>query len=155
MKRLTRIIGWILKRVLPGKKKVLLRLANNNKDKVILKLKNAYCPPSSPLNLVSLALLNNHRIYYNNKKEKFYEKFWRRILTLVKKIEKKLCYKAFELVKHSSKSYLSQWQCLSRINRLININVNKSVLNNLTQATRVPKPTCFTKNSTRTLHCSL
>ncbi len=58
----------------PGRGKFRLRLANDNEDKVILNLKNVYYLPSSPSNLVSLALLNDHGIYYNNEKERLYEK---------------------------------------------------------------------------------
>lgn len=74
-----------MEKVSPGREKVRLRLANDNEDRVILNLKNVYYLPSSLSNLVSLTLLNNHGIYYNNKKERLYEKSSRKILASAKR----------------------------------------------------------------------
>lgn len=83
--RPTRIGGSTLEEVLPGRGKVCLRLANDNEDGTILNFKNVYYLSSSPSNLVSLALLNDHGIYYNNEKEKFYNESLRRILASAKR----------------------------------------------------------------------
>lgn len=97
MDRPTRIGGITLKEVLPGRGKVRLRLANKNKNGVILNLNNVYYLPSNVLNFVSLVLLNNHRIYYNNKKEKLYEKSSERILALVIRWRKSFVLKLLNL----------------------------------------------------------
>ena len=54
----------------PGRGKVQLRLSLENGLKgAILDLKNVYYLPSSPSNLVSLGLLNDHDIYHKNEDE--------------------------------------------------------------------------------------
>lgn len=54
----------------PGRGKVRLRL---EKEGVTLTLNNVYYLPSSPSNLVSLALLNDNKIYLDNKNETLYD----------------------------------------------------------------------------------
>ena len=105
MERPTRIGGSTSEGVLLGRGKVRLRLANDNKDGVILNLKNIYYLPSNPSNLVSLALLNNHGIYYNNKKERLCEKSSEKILASAKKWRKSFVLKLF--IGCSSKSHPS------------------------------------------------
>ena len=85
MEKSTKIGGSISEGVSLGKGKVQLRLANDNEDGVILNLKKVYYLPSSPSNLVSLALLNDHEIYYKNEKERLYEKSSGRILASAKR----------------------------------------------------------------------
>lgn len=70
IKRLTKNRKLTLEQVLLSRKRVCLCLANNNKDKIILNLKNIYYLSKRLSNLINLILFNNHRIYYNNKKEK-------------------------------------------------------------------------------------
>lgn len=97
IERPTRIGGSTSEGVSPGSGKVCLRLANDNKDRAILNLKNVYYLPSSPSNLVSLALLNNHGIYYNNEKEKLYDKSSRRILASAERWKKSFVLKLLNL----------------------------------------------------------
>lgn len=85
IERLIEIIRSTLKEVLSGKKKVWLHLANNNKDKTILNLKNIYNLLNSLWNLVSPVFSNDHEIYYDNKKKTLYNNFLRRILASAKK----------------------------------------------------------------------
>lgn len=92
-----RIGGSTSEGVSPGRGKVRLRLANENKDGVILNLKNVYYLSSSPSNLVSLILLNDHGIYYNNEKEKLYEKSSGRILASAKRWRKSFVLKLLNL----------------------------------------------------------
>lgn len=95
--RPTRIGGSTSERVLPGRGKVRLRPANDNEDGAILNLKNVYYLPSSLSNLVSLALLNDHGIYYNNEKEKLYNKSLRRILASAERWRKSFVLKLLNL----------------------------------------------------------
>ena len=95
--RPTRIGGSTSEGVSPGRGKVCLHLANNNEDRVILNLKNVYYLPNSPSNLVSLALLNDHGIYYNNEKEKLYDKSSRKILASAKRWRKSFVLKLLNL----------------------------------------------------------
>lgn len=60
--------------VLPGKGKIQLRLRlDDNSEGLILNLHNMYYFPNSLCNLVSLGLLNNSGIYYDNKHKSFYQ----------------------------------------------------------------------------------
>lgn len=71
------------KGVSPGQGKVCLQIAiskNTDKEKVIFTLNNMYYLLSSPSNFVSLALLNNNKIYYDNKNEIFYDSDTKEIL---------------------------------------------------------------------------
>lgn len=97
MDRPIRIGGSTSEGVSPGRGKVRLRLANKNEDGVILNLKNVYYLPSSPSNLVSLVLLNDHGIYYNNEKERLYEKSSGRILASAKRWRKSFVLKLLNL----------------------------------------------------------
>lgn len=98
IKRPTRIDRSTSEGVSPGRGKVQLHLANDNKNRVILNLKNVYYLPRSPSNLVSFALLNNHEIYYNNEKERLYKKSLRRILTSAKRWRKSFVLKLLNLL---------------------------------------------------------
>lgn len=69
----TRIGGSTSDRLSPGRRKIRLRLAQKNgSEGMVLDLKDIFLLPSSPSNLVSLALLNNGRIYHNNENETLY-----------------------------------------------------------------------------------
>lgn len=64
---------FILDRVLHDKEKVLLYISQKDVIKgIILDIKNTFFLPSSPCNLINLALLNNHNIFYDNKNMIFY-----------------------------------------------------------------------------------
>ncbi len=70
----TRIGGSISDGVSPGRGKVRLRLSQKDgTEGVILNLKDVFFPPSSPCNLVSLALLNNHKIFHDNENETLHD----------------------------------------------------------------------------------
>lgn len=74
-KRPTKIGGSTSDEILPGQEKVRLWLSlENGLEGVILDLKNDYYLPSSPSNLVSLGLLNDHDIYHNNKNKALYDR---------------------------------------------------------------------------------
>lgn len=75
----------MLEKVLLGKEKVRLYLAHKNKDEIILNFKNVYYLLGSLSNFASFAFFNNYKIYYNNKKEKLYEKFLERIFASAKR----------------------------------------------------------------------
>ena len=95
--RPTRIGGSTSEGVSSGRGKVRLRLANDNEDGAILNFKNVYYLPSSPSNLVSLAFLHDHGIYYDNEKEKLYDKSSRRILASAKRWRKSCVLKLLNL----------------------------------------------------------
>lgn len=57
----------------------------NKSKKAIFYFKDVFYPLSSLLNLVSLALLNNSKIFYNNKNKITYNICIKKILTQAKK----------------------------------------------------------------------
>ena len=64
-----------------GRGKVRLRLGlEDNSEGLVLKLQNVCYLPNSPCNLVSLGLLNDSRIYHNNKRETLYYVESKRVL---------------------------------------------------------------------------
>lgn len=65
----------------PGYRIVWIRLALEDKqEKVILNLRYVFYLPNNPSNLVSLSLLNDAKIFYNNKHHTLYNKTSRRLL---------------------------------------------------------------------------
>lgn len=80
-----RIERSMLEEVLQDKNKVQLCPTNQINNRAILIPKNIYYLFNSPSKFISLALLNNHEIYYNNKNKKLYKKFLRKIFTLAKR----------------------------------------------------------------------
>ena len=73
-------------RVLPGRGKVCLKLGLEDDSKgLILNLQNVYYLPNSPGNLVSLGLLNNSGIFYNNKLKNLYQITSKRVLAQAKR----------------------------------------------------------------------
>lgn len=67
--------------MLPGWKKMFLCLnLKNRHKKVILDLKNVFIISHSPFNLVSLGLLNNDRIFYDNENEILYDRITKKTL---------------------------------------------------------------------------
>lgn len=69
-------------RILPGRGKIRLRLKlYNNSEGLFLNLHNVYYLSNSPCNLVSLGLLNNSSIYYDNVHKTLYQVDTRKTLT--------------------------------------------------------------------------
>ncbi len=67
--RPTRVGESTLDGILPRRGTVQIRLAlENGTERVILNLQNVYYLPNSPSNLISLSLLNDASIYYDNKR---------------------------------------------------------------------------------------
>lgn len=76
VERPTRIGGSTSEGISPGRGKVRLRLAvsrESEREGVTLTLNNVYYLPSSTSNLVSLALLNDNKIYLDNENETLYD----------------------------------------------------------------------------------
>lgn len=64
---------FILDGISPGRRRIeLCPSQRDDTEEVIFNLKNIFFLLSSTYNLVSLALLYNHDIFYNNKNEIFY-----------------------------------------------------------------------------------
>lgn len=75
VERPTRVKGSTLDGILSGWRTVRIRLAlEDGTEGVILNLQNIYYLPNSPLNLISLSLLNNAGVYYGNKQQALYNK---------------------------------------------------------------------------------
>lgn len=76
----TKISKLILNKILPGQRKIWLRLALKNGFKsLILNFSNTFYLSNSPCNLLSFELLNNSGIYYNNKNKIVYKIYIRQI----------------------------------------------------------------------------
>ncbi len=74
-KKLAKIGGSTSDRIFQGRGTVRLRLSLVDRNEgVILDLKNVFFFPSSPSNLVSLGLFNDHGIFYGNENETLYDK---------------------------------------------------------------------------------
>lgn len=84
--RPTRIGGSTSDGVSPGRGKVRLRLSQKDgSEGMILDLKDVFFLPSSPSNLVSLALLNNGGIFHDNKNETLYDVDTKEVLAHAKR----------------------------------------------------------------------
>ena len=84
--RPTRIGEFISDDMSTWQRKVRLRLSQKDRSQgVILNLKDMFFLPRSPSNLVSLALLNNNGISYNNKNETLYDVDTKEVLAQAKK----------------------------------------------------------------------
>lgn len=82
----TRIGGFTSDGVSPGWGKVRLRLSlKDGTEGVILDLKDVFFLTSSPCNLVSLALLNNHNIFHDNKNETLHDLESKKVLAQAKR----------------------------------------------------------------------
>lgn len=85
-KKATQIGGFTSNGVFFERRKVRLWLSQKNGlKKVILNLKDVFYFPSSPSNLISLALLNNSGIFYNNENETLYNIYIKKVLAKAKK----------------------------------------------------------------------
>lgn len=96
----TRIGGSTSEGVSPGRGKVRLRLAISkdiDKQGVTLTLNNVYYLPSSPSNLVSLALLNDNKIYYDNENETLYDSDTKGVLASAQRWRKSFLLKLLNL----------------------------------------------------------
>lgn len=85
VKRPMQIGASILEEISLGQGKVRLRLAvlkESEREWVTFILNNIYYLPNSPSNLVSLAPLNDKKIYLNNKNEIFYNSNTKKNLAL-------------------------------------------------------------------------
>lgn len=89
----TRIGGSTSEGISPGRGKVQLRLAVSEKEGVTLTFNNVYYLPSSPSNLVSLVLLNDNKIYLNNKNKTFYDSKIKEILASTQRWRKSFLLK--------------------------------------------------------------
>lgn len=77
--------GSILDDMFPGQRKIQLNLSQKDKTKgVILNFKNVFFLLSSLCNLISLTLLNNHKIFYNHKNKTLYDLETKEMLAQVK-----------------------------------------------------------------------
>ncbi len=84
--RPTKIGRSTLDGISPGRGKIQLRLGlKNGSEELILNLQNVYYLPKSLYNLVSLGLLNDNGIYYDNKNETLYEVNTRQTLAHVQR----------------------------------------------------------------------
>lgn len=84
--RPTQIGGSTSNGVSPGRGKVRLRLSQKDgSEGVILNLKDVFYLPSSPSNLVSLALLNNSGIFHDNENETLYDVRTKEVLAQAKR----------------------------------------------------------------------
>lgn len=69
----TKVAGSISNNISPGIEKIKIRLALNHSIKrLVLTLINVFYLSHNPLNLVSLDLLNNARIFYHNTDQTLY-----------------------------------------------------------------------------------
>ncbi len=91
--RPTRVGGSTSDGVSPGRGTVLIRLAlEDGTEGVILNLRNVYYFPNSPSNLISLSLLNDAGIYYDNEQQALYDKTSRRPLAFTQRWERATSY---------------------------------------------------------------
>ena len=111
--RPTSIGGSTSNQTSPGKKSVRFHLAfKDNSERLILNLQNLYYLPSSPCNLVSLALLNNSGIFHDNEHKILYQVQTKQILPEVKSLKNsyllrplKLSDAAIQLLRVDDKTY--------------------------------------------------
>lgn len=97
VERPTRIGGSTSEGISPGRGKVRLRLAVSKREGVTLTLNNVYYLPSSPSNLVSLALLNDNKIYLDNENETLYDSKTKEILASTQRWRKSFLLKLLNL----------------------------------------------------------
>ena len=89
IKKLTNVRGSTTDRVSPGCGIVWIRLAlEDGQEGVILNLWNVFYLLNSPSNLISLSLLNNANIFYDNKHHILYNKISQRPLTFAQRWER-------------------------------------------------------------------
>lgn len=122
--RPTRIGGSTSDGVSPGRGKLRLRLSRKDgTEGVILDFKDVFFLPSSPSNLFSLALLNNHGIFHDNANETLYDLKTKEVLAQAKRWNNSFLLQtlnlsdaAVNLVKTLDETY--QWPTLVHQTRL-------------------------------------
>lgn len=86
MEKSTKVGGFIANRVSPIKEKIKIQLTKKDGLKsLMLTLTTIFYLPNNSLNLISLDLLNNTRIYYHNKDQILYNQNTQKIPTFAKK----------------------------------------------------------------------
>ena len=71
----TRVGGSTADSVSIGRRTVCIRLAlEDGSERLIFNLRNVFYFPNGPSNLVSLGLLNDAGVYYDNERHTLYEK---------------------------------------------------------------------------------
>lgn len=141
VERPTRIGGSTSEGISPGQGKVRLRLAvsrESEREGVTLTLNNVYFFPSSSSNLVSLALLNDNKIYLDNKNETLYNSDTKEILASTQRWKKSFLLKLLNL-SCCSAPHSGRRGNLSRPLRPSNSQLIISAANNVAQTTRTPK----------------
>lgn len=82
----TKVGGSTSEGISPGRGTVKIRLAmEDGREGLILNLRNVFYLPNSPSNLVSLGLLNDAGIYYNNENQSLYDKVSRKPLAFAQR----------------------------------------------------------------------
>ncbi len=100
VERSTRIGGSISEGISPGRGKIRLQLTvlrEIEREGVTLTLNNIYYLPSSPSNLVSLALFNNNKIYLDNENDTLYNDDIKEILASIQCWKKSFLLKLLNL----------------------------------------------------------
>lgn len=83
--KLIQIGSFISDGILPDQRKVRFYLSQRDgTERAIFDLKDIFFLPSSLYNLVSLALLNNHDIFHNNKNKTLYNLKIKEVLAQVR-----------------------------------------------------------------------
>lgn len=81
IKKPTNVGGLTVDGISPGYGTMRIRLAlEDGRKEIVLNLQNVFYLPNSPSNLVSLSLLNDANIFYNNERHTLYNKTSRRPL---------------------------------------------------------------------------
>ncbi len=87
-KRSNRVGGSTADGVSPGHGTVRIRLAlEEGSKRLILNLRNNFYYPNSPSNLVSLGLLNDASVYYDNERHALYDKISRKPRAFTQRLE--------------------------------------------------------------------
>lgn len=85
IENLIKVEGSTSDGILPGREKIKIRLVlKDGIEGLILTLINIFYLPNSPSNLVNIGLLNNAKIYHNNKDKTLYNIETQKILTFTK-----------------------------------------------------------------------
>ncbi len=86
--RPTRVGKFTLDGIFPGRGTVRIRLVSEDgSEGIILNFRNVFYIPNSPSNLISLSLLNDVSIDYNNKQQALYDKASRKLFAFAQRWE--------------------------------------------------------------------
>lgn len=98
-KRLTKIAEFKTDGLSPSREKIQLQLKLKDDNKrIILNLQDVYYFPSNACNLMSLRLLNNSKIYYNNQNKTLYQLRSNRLLAQARHWRNSHCFKPLNLL---------------------------------------------------------